>query len=129
LIGTTYGDGNGTSTFNLPDLRGRVALGVGEGPGLSAYELADDGGEESVALGTSQMPEHSHVMVGVDSDSETNTPSGTTALAVSTSGNIYVAQEPAVPLRAGTVSNAGEGAAHENRQPYLALRYIISVGA
>jgi microcystin-dependent protein len=59
LLGTTYG-GDGRSTFALPDLRGRVAVSSGEGPGLSAYELGGVGGVESVTLTEGEMPAHTH---------------------------------------------------------------------
>jgi len=60
LIGTYYG-GNGTTTFNVPDLRSRVAVGIGQGAGLSSYALAEQGGVESVALTQAQLPAHNHV--------------------------------------------------------------------
>src|SRR5436305_10346690 len=60
LIGTTYG-GDGQSTFALPDLRGRVPLHLGQGPGLSNnYILAENGGVEQVTLTTAQIPAHTH---------------------------------------------------------------------
>jgi microcystin-dependent protein len=63
LLGTTYG-GNGTTTFGLPDLRGRVVLGVGSGPGLSPYIWGQQGGTEAVALTPAQMPPHGHTFTG-----------------------------------------------------------------
>jgi microcystin-dependent protein len=59
ILGTTYG-GDGRSTFALPDLRGRVAIHPGSGPGLSNYRLGEKGGVESVALNVNQIPAHSH---------------------------------------------------------------------
>ena len=59
LLGTMYG-GNGISTFALPDLRGRVALGIGQGPGLSLYDQGEVGGDEIVTLLASEMPAHTH---------------------------------------------------------------------
>jgi microcystin-dependent protein len=61
LLGTTYG-GDGQTTFALPDLRGRVPVGAGQGPGLSAYEIGQAGGQESVDLLISQMPSHTHAI-------------------------------------------------------------------
>lgn len=60
LFGTTYG-GNGQQTFGLPDLRGRTAIGTGQGPGLANYVLGQIQGIESVILSQTQMPQHSHV--------------------------------------------------------------------
>ena len=59
ILGTTYG-GNGQTTFALPDLRGRVPVHAGQGPGLSNYDLGQQGGAESVTLTTAQMPAHTH---------------------------------------------------------------------
>src|SRR5512136_2572601 len=59
LIGTTYG-GDGINTFALPDLRGRVIVGPGQGSGLSNYVLGQQGGVETVTLTTNQIPQHSH---------------------------------------------------------------------
>ena len=59
LIGTTYG-GNGTTTFNLPNLQGQLAVGMGQGPGLSNYPIGQTGGVESVTLTTANMAAHNH---------------------------------------------------------------------
>jgi microcystin-dependent protein len=59
LLGTTFG-GNGQTTFALPDLRGRVPLGTGQGPGLSNYDVGQNGGTESVTLTVNEMPTHTH---------------------------------------------------------------------
>ena len=59
ILGTTYG-GNGQTTFGLPDLRGRMVIGNGQGPGLSSYVLGEQSGVETVTLSMSQMPSHVH---------------------------------------------------------------------
>jgi microcystin-dependent protein len=64
IVGTTYG-GNGTQTFSLPDLRGRVPVHQGQGIGTGNYVLGENGGTESVTLTTTQMPAHTH-LVNVD---------------------------------------------------------------
>src|SRR5581483_5101665 len=63
LLGTTYG-GNGTSTFQLPNLQSRVAIAAGQGNGLSMYNLGQTGGTESITLTTSNLPTHNHVLTG-----------------------------------------------------------------
>ena len=63
LIGTTYG-GNGTTTFNLPNLQGQLAVGMGQGPGLSNYPIGQTGGVESVTLTTATMGGHNHPLNG-----------------------------------------------------------------
>src|SRR5687767_11620624 len=61
ILGTTYG-GNGQTTFALPDLRGRVPMGTGQGPGLQNYVLGEAVGVEHVTLNTTQMPAHNHLV-------------------------------------------------------------------
>ena len=61
VIGTTYG-GDGESTFALPDLRGRLAIGMGQGPGLSNRQIGEPLGVETVTITANQMPAHGHTM-------------------------------------------------------------------
>src|SRR3970282_1651492 len=61
LIGTTYG-GDGQTTFALPDLRGRIPIGMGQGPGLRNRVLSETGGTEAVTLTVQQIPAHSHAV-------------------------------------------------------------------
>jgi microcystin-dependent protein len=64
LLGTTYG-GNGQTTFALPDLRGRIALNFGQGPGLSELLLGEQLGVETLTLAAAQMPAHAHTFEAV----------------------------------------------------------------
>src|SRR5271157_5170538 len=75
LLGTTYG-GDGVSTFALPDLRDRVPIGSGEGPGLNNYPLSVTGGEEQVTLTIAQMPAHSHPLQGQTAVGTSANPTG-----------------------------------------------------
>lgn len=63
ILGTTYG-GNGQTTFALPDFRGRVAVGTGQGPGLPNITLGELAGSQTVTLTTNNMPAHNHQVVG-----------------------------------------------------------------
>jgi microcystin-dependent protein len=126
LIGTTYG-GDGITTFALPDLRSRVALSFGQGPGHIPYNLGDNGGLESVALTVPQLPSHSHVV-------QCNTVGGNQA---SPQNGYPAVESTGTSLDFSSASNAqmnpqinsfvGGNQAHENRQPYLALNYCIAV--
>ena len=78
VIGATWGTGNGATTFNLPDLRGRFALGDGQSNGLSNRELAAAGGAETHKLTVAEMPAHTHKGSGVGSGTGSGTCSGTT---------------------------------------------------
>ena len=86
LLGVTYG-GNGTTTFALPDLRGRVPIGFGRGPGLQDYLIGHTGGLESVNLTTPQMASHAHVLVASSTNPNLN-PTGTpgTGVVLATGG-------------------------------------------
>ena len=75
LLGTTYG-GNGTTTFALPDLRGRAAVGFGQGPGLSNYDLGQSTGTETVTLTVGQMPAHNHMVAANAANGNVSSPSG-----------------------------------------------------
>jgi microcystin-dependent protein len=145
LLGATYG-GDGIRTFGLPNLQGRVPVGAGQGSGLSLYNLGDNGGVESVTLGINTMPQHSHSatqnlsvsLPAVTTTGTTNQPAPSVAPAAPTDAarnpvNIYSNATPnqnlGKPSISGTISIGltGNGLPHENRQPYLAVNYIIAL--
>ena len=109
LIGTTYGTGNGSTTFNLPDLRGRVPVGVGTGDATdaTAFSLADKDGAETHTLTVAEMPAHTHSVGNQSTASHDG------------SGNVS-----ATP-GAGTTGSTGGDGAHNNLQPSLALHFFI----
>ena len=134
LLGTQYG-GNGTTTFALPDLRGRAVVGQGQGPGLTNYAQGQMAGAESVTLLSAQIPAHVHSLA-----SATNTvPASSNLGAANTPAGGYFAKNAAeqygqavnaagnmAPTLKGNSGIAGGGQAHENRQPFLALNYCIA---
>src|SRR5882757_2095560 len=125
LIGTTYG-GDGQSTFALPDLRGRVPIHMGQGAGLpSNYQLAENGGVESVTLNTQQIPGHNHTPFASNAGgSETPT---NNFWANSTLGKPYGAAPTTVVMNAVTIASAGGNQPHDNMIPFLGINYIISL--
>ena len=125
ILGTTYG-GDGVSTFGLPDLRGRVAIHKGNGPGLSNYALGQKGGAEAVTLTTAQIPSHNHGIKGNDARGNKETPGGNVP-AKKARDDDYSDAGPTVDMHPGMVANAGGGGSHPNIQPYLAVNYIIAV--
>lgn len=127
LLGTTYG-GNGKSNFALPDLRGRAPMQPGNGPGLSARALGETGGQASVALQESEMPGHNHTLRAVQDPGDLNAPGPDRAIA-RTSGGFGFRQDGANPVLMAdqSLSPQGGGLPHNNRQPYLALTFIISL--
>jgi len=116
VLGTTYG-GNGQTTFALPDLRGRVPIGFGQGPGLQRYELGQLGGSEKVTLDVNQIPAHTH-----------NVPTAATA-AKAPAGDLLATGSLAVDqsLSSVTTSATGAGQPHDNMPPYLVMNWIICV--
>jgi len=132
LLGTTYG-GDGRTTFGLPDLRGRTGVGVGQGPGLTNYPLGVKVGAESVTLQTSQLPAHTHAFTSTvptnsDLGTELTPTGGYLAAATSPQYNENSGGQPmAADLVTGQSAAAGNGQAHENRMPFLALNYCIAL--
>jgi microcystin-dependent protein len=127
LIGTTFG-GDGQQTFGLPDLRGRAALGMGQGPGLGQYILGQPGGVESVPLTSAQIGSHTHGLSAA-ATATTSTPSSSVVLGTPDATTpIYATSGTGATLTAGAVSTTpGGGLPHENRQPSLTISYIISL--
>ncbi|MBK6929642.1 MAG: phage tail protein [Saprospirales bacterium] len=120
ILGTTYG-GDGQTTFALPDLRGRVAVGPGQGPGLSRYDLGEAGGQESVSLSAAQMPAHNHAY----SDAKQQSSGG--AVSVLTGSSQTKIHQTTGSSTSAVTQNAGGSQPHENRQPYLGMNYAIAV--
>lgn len=124
IIGNQYG-GTVGQTFALPNLKGRVPMGIGSGPGLTPRSIAQTGGTETVQLIYSEMPSHIHAAMSERDPVETPSPVGAFfGLAPATyywSDNL-ANLSPATPVFLAT---AGSGGAHENRQPYLALQFCI----
>lgn len=131
ILGTTYG-GNGQTTFGVPDLRGRVAVGTGQGPGLQNITLGQEGGTETVTMTTSQMPAHTHNAMATiafpafSEEGETGSPSGTILAGLQGAYSTLPADTNIAPATAsGALSTVGSGIPFEILQPVLAANYII----
>jgi microcystin-dependent protein len=125
LLGTTYG-GDGQTTFALPNLQGRVAIGFGNGPGLSPRALGQSGGEENHTLVVTEMPAHQHTFaVAASNEAATANRPGGNILA---EGTIYSAPTAADATLGGvSAQTVGGSQPHNNMQPYLAVNYIIAL--
>lgn len=150
ILGTTYG-GDGRITFGLPDLRGRVPMGAGQGPGISGYyTMGQRGGVEWVTLVEEQMPAHNHgitlgetevAIPATTAEADLDAPDNNAILAV---GNFdlgmdhvkvkkYTRGNPTTTLRPFQVTgtpacdNTGKNQAHINLQPYNVVNYIIAL--
>lgn len=126
-ISTTYGVGNGSTTFNLPDLRGRVVAGqddmggssanrlTNQTGGLNGDTLGDTGGSETHTLTEAQLPAHSHGNVVTNVSANTST--------IFASSNDRTAVTSISQSKSAT--STGSGSAHNNVQPTIILNYII----
>jgi microcystin-dependent protein len=119
LLGTTYG-GNGQTTFGLPDLRGRAPIHEGSG-----HTLGEKGGEQAHTVSISELPTHTHSLLGTSS-------TGTLLIAA---GNLYGASPTLTynspsnlgAMSAGAIANVGGSQAHLNMQPFLVLSFCIAL--
>lgn len=125
LIGTFYG-GNGTSTFQLPDLRSRVAVGQGQGPGLSQYVVGEAIGTENVTLNLNEIPLHTHLAGCYDQAGDSYS-GGNAIPAIDAGGNNVYSAPQDKTMAANEMPPAGGGQPHPNIQPYLALNYCIAL--
>jgi microcystin-dependent protein len=121
LIGTTYG-GDGTETFALPNLQGRVPIHQ-----TSGFVLGQLGGTEQVTLTSSQIPMHSHSFQGENNPGAQRNPVGN-APAIIVAGSAYIQQPPTAALAPESIQ-AGTGGSqpHDNMQPYQCVSFIISL--
>ena len=127
LLGTTYG-GNGTTTFALPDLRGRVPMHQGQGSGLTNRTMGEMSGSESHTLISNEMPQHSHA-VNVSSAAANNRSPANNYLAMESQNrtSTYTSNAPNATLNTSSVAIAGGGQPHNNMQPYLVINFCIAL--
>lgn len=125
ILGTNYG-GDGKATFGLPDLRGRVPMQHGHGPGMSQYDLGDQVGSERVALLEAEMPAHSHAVLSSTADAVSRVPSNARVLAEPASGAVHAPPGATVWASEQSINPAGGGQPHNNMQPYLTLSFAIA---
>jgi microcystin-dependent protein len=133
IIGTTYGVGNGTTTFNLPDLRSRTIVGAGQGASLTNRTLASRGGIETKTLAVTEIPSHSHSIndpghrhnittVNDDFNQSGGNPPGFTG---DGAGSKTWTNNITSSTTGITINNTGDGTAFSIMNPFLALNYII----
>jgi microcystin-dependent protein len=141
LLGTMYG-GDGRTTFGLPDLRGRVAISVGQGAGLPDYNQGWRGGVPNVVLNQAQMPQHAHNITSAEGNMKCNSGNANQVAAV---GNLLAQNDPReevirfsdgaadADMKAGSVTitgdtdDSGGNQEHDNMPPYLVLNYCIAL--
>jgi len=122
LIGTTYG-GDGQTTFNLPDLRGRAPLHYGQLSGGGSYVLGQVGGVEQVTLVGQNFPPHTHAVQPSQDNGDSNSPANTF---LGAGQGIYNTTAPSAAMNSVAITPSRGGAPHDNLQPYLACLWVIA---
>jgi microcystin-dependent protein len=129
ILGTLYG-GDGITTFKLPDLRGRAAMHWGQGTGLMLHPTpGENGGLETNTLDVSTVATHNHLAMGDSSSGGQPSPANNVpgTLPGRSPVNLYTNSAPNVSMSDQAIVAVGKGQAHNNMQPYLAIRFIISL--
>ncbi len=122
LIGITYG-GNGTTNFNLPDLRGRTPIHFN-----SSYARGVKGGSETVVLTENTIPAHTHSLAATTTPAASNTPaSNVLSLLPSDKAEYAAATAVNTTLNAGAVATVGSSVGHNNMQPSLVVNFCIAM--
>lgn len=124
LIGTTYG-GDGRTTFALPDLRGRVVVGAGSGPGRTPRSIGQASGSETVTLTVSELAAHNHNVspLAKNGGGDDTNPGGNKWMATA-STDLYADSNNAT-MGASPSTNTGGNQPHNNMQPWLCINYVI----
>ncbi|HEX7762887.1 MAG TPA: tail fiber protein [Cellvibrio sp.] len=129
LLGISFG-GNGTTTFGLPDYRGRTPIGQGSFENNS-YVRGNQGGNESVTLSVAQIPPHMHFFNAQNAPGNAPNPipaGGTGSLCAISNASYYVAPDANLKqLASDAVTSTGNNVAHSNLQPSLVLRFAIAL--
>ena len=124
LLGTIYG-GDGRTSFALPDLRGRLPVNDGTGPGLPTWQPGARRGAETVTL-TNQNTSHSHAFRASDNAAHVSQAAGSVPGNTGGPNSYHDSQSPATAT-AMTTSNAGGSRSHTNLMPFLCVNFIIAL--
>lgn len=125
LLGTIYG-GDGRTTFGLPDMRGRIPVHAGTGPGLSQRRLGAKGGAEKVTLTVNQLPSHRHDWRAYNGDAENRNPIGDAC--AKPTPDIYRETADAMGnMKSTAITLTGGSRSHTNLMPFLCINYIIAL--
>jgi microcystin-dependent protein len=127
IIGAQFG-GDGVTTFKLPDLRGRIPIGGGDGPNLTPRTPGQMGGAENVTLTTAQLPSHQHtVKCDTTGTSASNTPANNLPSLTSQGNSYSPGTGTTTTMKADMLSGAGNSQPHDNMPPWGCINYIICV--
>ncbi|NOT83720.1 MAG: phage tail protein [Methylococcaceae bacterium] len=128
ILGAAYG-GDGTHTFALPNLQGNVAVGAGQGHGLTPRALGEMGGESGVTLTRATMPVHTHAANATNALGDQLSPAGNVWAADKGGSKEYSTKAPTDTMNPLSITPNGQNPpqSHDNRQPYLVLNYCIAL--
>jgi microcystin-dependent protein len=126
LLGTTYG-GDGRTNFALPDLKGRVPMHHGTGLGLTARTLGEFDGSETVALGTAEIPAHTHIAQASAVPATDTNPQGRMLATSPEDSFLARGSRSLTSMSPQSLSPNGGSLPHNNMQPYLALTFVIAL--
>lgn len=135
LVGTNYG-GNGTSTFGLPNLQGRVPIHTDQFSGGGQYPIGSQSGVETVTLTLAELAAHNHGFSGTTAAANEKRPLTGAAYAASAAAgsppvspdlNYYGPDTSVTSINPNTLAGTGGGQAHENRQPFLVINWCIAL--
>jgi len=134
LLGTTYG-GDGKSNFALPNLQGNVPMFYGQGPGLSLYDIGEEGGSPTVTLLSTEIPSHNHNVMATTVPGTANAPNGnmlaeghyTNQTSSGFLAYYTAATTPQVQMSPLMISPTGNSFPHNNMMPYLTLNFCIAL--
>lgn len=126
LLGTIYG-GDGRTTFGLPDMRGRLPMHAGTGPGLSPRRLGAKAGEEEVTLTVNQLPSHNHGWPAGDGQAQNEDPTDTQF--AQGSASVFQTQIGAgrTSMNSQAIGATGGSRSHTNLMPFLCVHFIVAL--
>ena len=124
LLGTIYG-GDGRTTFGLPDMRGRLPIHFGTGPGLSPRTIGSKGGSEDVTLNTNELPAHSHSFSASTDPAGSKNPRDQVPAEGAEPG--YGPVESTTTMHSNSLAPTGGGGAHSNVMPFQCVNFIIAL--
>jgi len=125
LLGTTFG-GDGRTTFGLPEMRGRVPVHVGNGPGLSPITWGQRGGQENTTLGVNNLPAHNHQVRCNTGDGNSDEPQDN-FLSKAGGGETIYADSQNGAMNSGATANVGGGQSFTNMPPFIGIYYSIAM--
>ena len=126
LFGTIYG-GDGRTTFGLPDLRGRLAMHMGSGPGLTPRPIGQKSGAETATVSAAQVPHHSHNMVANEQQADRDVALNNVLAETSPQFSYLANTNPNQNMGIATGPSTGGNASHNNIMPFQGINFIVAL--